>query len=158
MSEYQPAAYYLPHASPMVLVEQVMMVSDEEAHCRVRVSASSVLAPFLNPQGALPAWFGMEIIAQTIGVWSGWHGRQQQQQSPRPGMLLGGRGYRSQQASFPADSVLDIHISLLMRDEKIGSFDGVITIDGDPWAHGRLNTYQPDDQELQQLMQQDIQE
>ncbi|BCQ44211.1 hypothetical protein ERHA55_17380 [Erwinia rhapontici] len=51
MSEYQPAAYYLPHASPMVLVEQVLMVSDEEAHCRVRVSADSVLAPFLNPQG-----------------------------------------------------------------------------------------------------------
>ncbi|WP_455813250.1 ApeP family dehydratase [Pseudomonas graminis] len=158
MSEYQPAAYYLPHASPMVLVEQVLMVSDEEAHCRVRVSPDGVLAPFLNPQGALPAWFGMEIIAQTIGVWSGWHGRQQHHQAPRPGMLLGGRGYRCQQPTFPADSVLDIRVSLLMRDEKIGSFDGVITIDGDTWASGRLNTYQPDDQELQQLMQQDIQE
>lgn len=77
---------------------------------------------------------------------------------PRPGMLLGGRGYRCQQAIFPADSVLDIRVSLLMCDEKIGSFDGVITIDGDTWAHGRLNTYQPDDLELQQLMQQDIQE
>lgn len=158
MSEYQPAAYYLPHASPMVLVEQVLMVNDEEAHCRVRVCPDGVLAPFLNPQGALPAWFGMEIIAQTIGVWSGWHGRQQHHQAPRPGMLLGGRGYRCQQPDFPADSVLDIRVSLLMRDEKIGSFDGVITIDGDTWASGRLNTYQPDDQELQQLMQQDIQE
>ncbi|MTD25359.1 ApeP family dehydratase [Erwinia sorbitola] len=158
MSEYQPAACYLPHAAPMVLVERVIMVSDEEAHCQVRISPDGVLAPFLTPEGALPAWFGIEIIAQTIGVWSGWHGRQQQQQAPRPGMLLGGRGYRCQQAQFPAGSVLDVRVSLLMRDEKMGSFDGVITIDGNTWASGRLNTYQPDEQELQQIMQQDIQE
>ena len=157
MSEYQPAGYYLPHAAPMVLVEQVIAVSEEEAHCRVQVSADGVLAPFLNAGGALPAWFGIEIIAQTIGVWSGWHGRQQQHQAPRPGMLLGGRGYRCQQPVFPAGSVLDIRVTLLMRDEKIGSFDGVITLDGDTWASGRLNTYQPDDQELQHLLQQDIQ-
>jgi predicted hotdog family 3-hydroxylacyl-ACP dehydratase len=157
MSDFQPAAYYLPHAAPMVLVDEVIAVSDEQARCRVKVSADSVLAPFLTPEGALPAWFGIEIIAQTIGVWSGWHGHRQHQQSPRPGMLLGGRGYRCQQPVFPADSVLDISITLLMRDEKIGSFEGVISLEGDIWASGRLNTYQPDDQELQHLLQQDIQ-
>lgn len=156
MSEYQQAEHYLPHAAPMVLIERVLRVAEEEARCQVRVSADGVLAPFLNQQGALPGWFGMEIIAQTIGVWSGWHGRQHHS-TPRPGMLLGGRGYRCQQAQFPPGSLLDIHVSLLMRDEKIGSFNGMITIGDEIWASGRLNTYQPDDQELQQLMQQDLQ-
>lgn len=155
MSHYHPAEYYLPHAAPMVLVEQVLWVSEEEACCQVRVSTDSVLAPFLNPQGDLPAWFGLEIIAQTIGVWSGWHGRELTESPPRAGMLLGGRGYRCQHSSFPAGSLLEVCIALLMRDEKIGSFDGVIRVDGAILATGRLNTYQPDEHELLQLRQQD---
>lgn len=153
MVDYKPAADYLPHETPMVLVEKVLSVGEERACCQVTVG-EGVLAPFLNAEGDLPAWFGIEIIAQTIGVWSGWHGRQQQDSKPSPGMLLGGRGYRCQSPVFPAGSVLDVTVTLLMRDEKIGSFDGLITINGERFASGRLNTYQPDREELHQLMQQ----
>ncbi|ATY92910.1 putative beta-hydroxydecanoyl-ACP dehydrase [Pectobacterium atrosepticum SCRI1043] len=156
MSEYLAAADYLPHSAPMVLVDEVIHVDDEHAHCRVAVSREGILAPFLNAQGHLPAWFGIEIIAQTIGVWSGWHGRQSLglQEKPRPGMLLGGRGYHCQQAIFPAGSLLDVTVMLVMRDEKIGSFEGEIAIDGEKYASGRLNTYQPDDRELNILLEQ----
>jgi len=155
MAALLSAEHYLPHATPMVLLEQVVAVSDETAHCRVRVSGDGVLAPFLNADGQLPAWFGIEIIAQTIGVWSGWHARQRGDNELRPGMLLGGRGYRCSQPVFPADGLLDVKITLLMHDEKIASFEGEITVNGEPCASGRLNTYQPDDKELIQLMQQD---
>ncbi|CPR15471.1 hotdog family protein [Brenneria goodwinii] len=159
MAEYFPASFYLPHQSPMVLVDRVIRVDNEHAHCRVVVSRESILAPFLNAEGHLPAWFGIEIIAQTIGVWSGWHeqqntDRRNHHQTPRPGMLLGGRGYRCKQAFFPASSQLDAHVTLLMRDEKIGSFDGEIIVDGESYAAGRLTTYQPDDNELKQLLEQ----
>ncbi|QKJ86721.1 3-hydroxy-fatty acyl-ACP dehydratase [Paramixta manurensis] len=152
MSEFLPAEHYLPHAAPMVLVEKVMHIDADSAWCQVTVSAEGILAPFLNAQGELPAWFGVEIIAQTIGVWSGWHSLQHQQRPPRPGMLLGGRGYRCQHASFAAGSRLDVRITLLMRDDKIGSFDGEITIDGALVASGRLNTWQPDEDEFTQLV------
>lgn len=155
MTDYLPAACYLPHESPMVLVDEVILVDDEHAHCRVAISRESILAPFLNTNGDLPAWFGVEIIAQTIGVWSGWHGRRQDNhKKPRPGMLLGARGYCCKQDVFPAKSRLDIYVTLLMRDEKVGSFDGEIVIDGEKYASGRLNTYQPDNNELQQLLEQ----
>ncbi|MBJ7222258.1 MULTISPECIES: ApeP family dehydratase [unclassified Brenneria] len=179
MADYFPAAHYLPHQSPMVLVDEVIHVDDEHAHCRVSVSRAGILAPFLNADGHLPAWFGIEIIAQAIGVWSGWHGSRDarhkkssgailnvacdgpkgggqdaRHKKPRPGMLLGGRGYRCKQAFFPASSRLDVYVTLLMRDEKIGSFDGEIVIDGETYATGRLNTYQPDDNELKQLLEQ----
>ncbi|MEE3651685.1 MULTISPECIES: hotdog family protein [unclassified Brenneria] len=203
MADYFPAAHYLPHQSPMVLVDEVIHVDDEHAHCRVSVSRAGILAPFLNADGHLPAWFGIEIIAQAIGVWSGWHGSRDarhkkssgailnvacdgpkgggqdarhkkssgailnvacdgpegggldaRHKKPRPGMLLGGRGYRCKQAFFPAASRLDVYVTLLMRDEKIGSFDGEIVIDGETYATGRLNTYQPDDNELKQLLEQ----
>jgi len=155
MAELLTAEHYLPHATPMVLLEQVVAVTEETAHCQVRVSRDGVLAPFLNANGQLPAWFGIEIIAQTIGVWSGWHGRQLSDNPPKPGMLLGGRGYRCHQPLFPAGALLNINVTLLMHDEKIASFEGEITLNGEILASGRLNTYQPDEQELLQLMQQD---
>lgn len=154
MAEYLPAAHYLPHRPPMVLVDEVLLIDEERAHCRVRVGRETVLAPFLNAEGQLPAWFGMEILAQTIGVWSGWHARQLDNADPRPGMLLGGRDYRCKTVGFPADAVLDARVRLLMMDEKIGSFEGVIFIDGEWYAGGRLNIYQPGRHELQQLLQQ----
>ncbi len=152
MAEYVAAADYLPHRPPMVLVEELVSIDEDCAHCRVRIGRDTVLAPFLNAGGQLPAWFGIEILAQTIGVWSGWHGRRQQHAEPRPGMLLGGRGYRCKTACFPAGAVLDVRVQLLMRDEKIGSFEGTIDISGERYAGGRLNIYQPDDHELQQLL------
>lgn len=154
MADYLPAASYLPHESPMVLVDEVIHVDNEHALCRVAVSRDGILAPFLDSAGHLPAWFGIEIIAQTIGVWAGWHARRNHDQKPRPGMLLGGRGYRCRQAFFPAASQLDVSVTLLMRDEKIGCFDGEIRINGEKYASGRLNTYQPDDHELKQLLAQ----
>ncbi len=155
MPELNSAEHYLPHATPMVLLEQVLQVDEQSAHCQVRISADSVLAPFLTASGELPAWFGMEIIAQAIGVWSGWHGRQHDDRKPRPGMLLGGRGYRSTSAQFPAGALLDVRVTLLMHDDKIASFEGEIAINGEVYASGRLNTYQPDEEELNQLLQQD---
>jgi predicted hotdog family 3-hydroxylacyl-ACP dehydratase len=154
MAEYLPAAQYLPHRPPMVLVEEVLLIAEDRAHCRVRVGRETVLAPFLNADGQLPAWFGMEILAQTIGVWSGWHVRRLDNADPRPGMLLGGRDYRCKAAAFPAGAVLDAQVRLLMMDDKIGSFEGVIFIDGEWYAGGRLNIYQPGRHELQQLLQQ----
>jgi len=67
------AADYLPHQAPMVLLENVVEVTEDTAQCSVVVSRESVLAPFLNARGALPAWYAIELIAQTIGGWSGWH-------------------------------------------------------------------------------------
>ncbi|HEI8867243.1 TPA: hotdog family protein [Serratia odorifera] len=147
---YQSAEYYLPHAAPMVLLERVLAVTEDGACCAVSVGADGVLAPFLDAQGALPAWYGIELMAQTIGVWSGWHGRRGGQ-APRLGMLLGGRGISSSQPAFAAGCELVVSVRQLLQDEKLASFECDITINALRVAHGRLNTYQPDQQELIQL-------
>ena len=49
MSRYLPPGAYLPHDAPMLLLEEVVSVSDDSAVCRVTVSPSGVLAPFLDP-------------------------------------------------------------------------------------------------------------
>lgn len=155
MDEYLAAGEYLPHSSPMMLLDDVISVEDDSVHCRVMVSREGVLAPFLTPAGDLPAWFALEIMAQTVGVWSGWHSRQRGEQSARLGMLLGARILRSQTATIACGSLLDIKMTLLLQDEKFGSFEGEVSCTGCSLATARLNTYQPDQQELKQLFKQD---
>lgn len=92
MSHYLSPGAYLPHDAPMLLLEEVVSVSDDSAVCRVTVSPSGVLAPFLDPDGNLPGWFALELMAQTVGVWSGWHRHQQGKNSIELGMVLGARG------------------------------------------------------------------
>ena len=151
MTDFLAPDHYLPHEAPMCLLESVVAVEQESAHCRVTVSHHGVLAPFLNAEGNLPGWFAIELIAQTVGVWSGWHALENGEEASRIGMLLGGRGLRCPAGVMPQGAVLDCHVTLLMRDEKIGSFEGQILADSNVLASGRVNTYQPDNNELKQL-------
>lgn len=152
MTEYQPAASYLPHETPMVFVEKVHSVDSEGAVCEVLVHRDGVLAPFLTPQGELPAWFAIEIMAQTIGVWRGWHGVRLGHK-PKLGMLLGSRGFKSTLSAYPEGSRLTVSVAMLLQDDKLASFDCRLTLDGEDVTQAKLNVYQPDDMELRQLMQ-----
>lgn len=154
MSHYLSPEQYLPHDPPMLLLAEVVSVTDESAHCRVAVTTDSVLAPFLNTQGELPGWYTLELMAQTIGVWSGWHRQQRGQQRIALGMVLGARELVCAAGSLPAGATLDIQIKLLMHDERFGSFDCVIRAGSGTLATGRVNTFQPTQEELTMLFNQ----
>lgn len=53
MSRYLAPGDYLPHDAPMLLLEEVVSVTDDTATCRVTVSPDGVLAPFLDGEGNL---------------------------------------------------------------------------------------------------------
>ncbi|MEA9390038.1 3-hydroxy-fatty acyl-ACP dehydratase [Acerihabitans sp. TG2] len=148
---YCSPGHYLPHAAPMILLEQVCDIGVDHARCRVTLNDTGVMGPFLTLDGHLPGWYAIEMMAQTVGVWSGWHGRHRGE-PPRAGLLLGARALHCVRPFFNADSVLDISISLLLQDERIGSFDCVIQQDEDILATGRLTTYQTDENEIFQLL------
>lgn len=145
---------YLPHDAPMLLLESVENVSPESALCRVTVDNHGVLAPFLNAAGDLPGWYALELMAQTVGVWSGWHRQQQAQSAITLGMVLGARELVCAAGQFPAGSVLTITVTLLMQDERFGSFDCAITGGDTTLATGRVNTFQPTQEELTSLFSQ----
>lgn len=153
MSHYLSPGDYLPHDAPMLLLEEVASVTDETAICHVTISANSVLAPFLDPDGNLPGWFALELMAQTIGVWSGWH-RQQHQESIALGMVLGARELVCAAGVLPAGRMLSINVKLLMQDARFGSFECAIQAGEETLATGRVNTFQPTSEEINTLFQQ----
>lgn len=154
MSHYLSPADYLPHDAPMLLLEQVESVTDETAVCRVTVATDSVLAPFLDPDGNLPGWYALELMAQTVGVWSGWHRHQQGEASISLGMVLGARELVCSAGILPADAGLTVKVKLLMQDERFGSFECAIEAGNATLATGRVNTFQPTAEELHSLFQQ----
>lgn len=153
MTQYEKAIDYLPHELPMVLVEDVYEASIDHIECGVLVSKEGILAPFLNSQSALPAWFAIEIMAQSIGVWRGWLGKKQQLE-PKLGMLLGTRSFKSSVSEFPCGAQLLIKADLLLQDDKLANFDCSLSIDGKTMVQAKLNVYQPDDLEIKKLTMQ----
>ena len=154
MSHYLAPSAYLPHDAPMLLLEEVLEVTEETAACRVTVASGGVLTPFLDANGDLPGWFALELMAQTIGVWSGWHRQQQGQASITLGMVLGARDLVCATGVLPAGKKLSIHVKLLMQDARFGSFECAIQADNETLATGRVNTFQPTSEEINTLFQQ----
>ncbi|AKM48612.1 3-hydroxydecanoyl-[ACP] dehydratase [Edwardsiella anguillarum] len=148
MSHYLPPAHYLPHDAPMLLLEEVVNVTDSTAHCRVTVSRRGVLAPFVDTHDQLPGWYALELMAQTVGVWSGWHRQQAGKACIALGMVLGARELVCAAGGFPAETTLEIAVKLLMQDQRFGSFECTISAEGVPLASGRINTFQPTTEEL----------
>ncbi len=153
---YLSPTEYLPHDVPMLLLESVHSVTAESAVCRVTVSPQGVLAPFLNTAGDLPGWYALELMAQTVGIWSGWHRQQKGQESISLGMVLGARELVCAAGCFPASSLLTITVTLLMQDERFSSFECAILTDEETLATGRVNTFQPGQQELASLFKQGV--
>lgn len=154
MSCYLTPGDYLPHDAPMLLLEEVISVTDDTATCRVTVSPDGVLAPFLDAQGNLPAWFALELMAQTVGVWSGWHRVLHQQESLALGMVLGARELVCAAGMLAGGLTLSITVTLLMQDARFGSFECIIEANGETLSSGRINTFQPTSEELNTLFQQ----
>lgn len=145
---------YLPHDAPMMLLGSVECVTDDTAVCRVAVNRQSVLAPFLNADGDLPGWYALELMAQTVGVWSGWHRQQLGQDHIALGMMLGARELICASGRFMQGLTLEITVKLLMQDERFGSFECAISADEETLATGRVNTFQPSAEELTSLFNQ----
>jgi predicted hotdog family 3-hydroxylacyl-ACP dehydratase len=147
MPDYLAPVEYLPHEAPMVMLDQVHLVSVDHVICSVQVDASGLLAPFLDADGQLPAWFGLEIMAQTVGVSGGWQALTANagQQSPGMGMLLGSQAYHCDVAAFASGSCLFCEARLAQRSGALSSYECTLKVNDQVLAQARVNTWQATD-------------
>ncbi len=149
---YRPIADYLPHRPPMIMLDKIVSIQDDFITCSVMVSTNGILAPFLNEQNELPAYYFIELMAQTIGVWNGFHA-QNIQEKPQIAFLLGSRLFETQTPAVPLNTQIVIEAKLILKDEQLANFEASIIIDHKNVAQARLNVYQPDQTETEQLRQ-----
>ncbi len=133
-----PMTLLLPHAPPMVLLDEVVSYDDD------RLAAVATIAdghPFLDGE-KVPAHVGIELMAQTCGAYAGIQALVAGN-PVSPGFLLGTRGFTSRTSHFRRGDRLEIAAVVVFRDAEMASFDCEIRLDGAVVAEARLNLHQP---------------
>ncbi|MET1068049.1 MAG: hotdog family protein [Pseudomonas prosekii] len=134
-----PLAELLPHAGDMILIEQILSFDDEQIHTRLTVKPGGL---FNRADGSLPAWVGIELMAQSVAAYAGCHARARGD-AVELGFLLGTRKFECNVEHFPAGTELSIHgVRSLEDDSGMGVFECHINAPG-IHATARLNVYRP---------------
>ncbi|MCQ4296182.1 hotdog family protein [Pseudomonas stutzeri] len=134
-----PIAELLPHAGDMILLDGVERFDDDSVETVLQVRADGLLSA---ADGNLPAWTGVEIMAQSVAAFAGCHARQAGQ-AVELGFLLGTRNYQCNVESFPVGAQLRVRATRSLQDDNgMGVFE--CHLDG-PGIHAeaRLNVFRP---------------
>lgn len=149
MTKIPPLAQLLPHEAPMILIDELISVDVENVHCQVTIRSDNLF--FDKHTHAVAAYVGIELMAQTIASWAGYHAWQQGKPTPM-GFLLGCRRYHSEWAQFKQGVVLDIHAERLMQDNNMVVFSCKITHQQQTIASCQLNAYLPSEEKITTLL------
>ena len=91
MSTFPPIEDLLPHRGNMLLLTRMLAADEERATCEAVPDAQ---AWYAEADGTMPAWVGIELMAQAIAAHVALIARRAGK-SPRPGVVLGTRAYKS---------------------------------------------------------------
>jgi len=104
----------LPHRGPAVALRGLKEIWDDGC------LASATVGEFLhclNEDGGMPAWAGLELMAQAASAFSG-HRNTLSGRAVRVGYLLGTRSFTAAEPAFPPGTELEIEVRVLFLDES----------------------------------------
>lgn len=136
MSNFPPIAELIPHTGPMILLDRVTAFDEDSLSAELVVRAG-----LFGDDKAVPAWAGIEYMAQTIAAYAGMKARLAGEPI-RLGYLLGTRRYSGNVAEFKVGTLLTVRVDKIMQDEKLGAFECRIAGEGIEIS-ANLNVYQP---------------
>src|SRR3569623_78774 len=138
----QPIEAIIPHRGTMLLIDAVTAFDEQTLSARATVHAD---AWYADAQGAMPAWIGIELMAQSIAAHVALLAMRGGGRA-RPGVLLGSRSYKALQPSFAGGAQLQIHATELLRsDEGHGAYECTIHHDDVCCAEAVIKVFQPSD-------------
>ena len=131
----------VPHRQDMCLLECITQWDQDAIEAELVVPATGL---FIE-DGEMPAWIGIEYMAQAIAAWAGCRARAAGS-VPQLGFLLGSRRYSSQRSGFPSGSRLRVQARReLLGDNGLGLFACRILAGEEEWAVANVSVYEPAD-------------
>lgn len=140
MSSEYSVAELVPHSGKMSLLDSITDYGDDWLHAEVCISETSM---FVEERG-VPAWIGMEYMAQAIGAYAGLQERLEGD-LPKLGFLLGTRKYLCSAEFFPIGETLRLMVKREMQAENGLSVFNCVLQGENIEATASLNVYQPED-------------
>lgn len=130
----------IAHRPPMRLLDRVISVDDTQAVAELTVRKDNPL--YVAGRG-LPAYVGLELMAQTIGLIDGMRCKSDGQ-PPKIGFLLGCRRYAADRSEFELGMRLNIAVKMVFSGGDMYSFESRIDdAAGRTIATANLNVYAP---------------
>ena len=138
-SDFPAIGALVPHSGPMCLLDRVLAHAPDHTVCAVDPRRSTL---FAASGGGVPAWVGLEYMAQCIAAHGGLVALAQGLPL-RPGVFLGSRRVSFAVQHFDADRELRVSARHHRGARGLVAFDCEIRdLDGEsPLVHGRLNVY-----------------
>jgi len=142
VESFPPVADVLPHRGRMVLLSRILEHSDERTTCSVEIDAD---APFVEPTGRVPAWVGVEYMAQCVAAHAGLCARARGEPA-RIGFLIGSRRLEFRTDGFQVGQMLVVEATHVWGESESALFACRLLGDGfpSPLVEGNLNVFQPD--------------
>ena len=131
----------LPHRGMMLLLDR-LIAADEDT-----VVVGGAVAPgqlFATDRG-LPAYVGIEMMAQAIAAWAGCRAHRLGQ-PVKLGFLLGTRRFTCARTHFPFGARVEVSARReMMGDNGLGMFACKLALDGEGVAEAMLSVFEPPD-------------
>lgn len=131
----------IPHRGTMRLIDRLLAWDEDTVAVELRVPQEG---PFSHDDG-VPAWVGVEYMAQAIAAWAGCHARRAGRE-PSVGFLLGTRRYACSTPYFRAGALLRVEATReLLGENGLGMFSCRILGDGVELATANVSVFEPPD-------------
>ncbi|EKT4442177.1 TPA: hypothetical protein ACG5JQ_002721 [Stenotrophomonas maltophilia] len=131
----------VPHRQDMCLLQRILRWDQDSIEAELVVPGTGL---FIE-NGQMPAWIGIEYMAQAIAAWSGCRARAAGA-APQLGFLLGSRRYSSLRSGFPSGTRLRVQARReLLGDNGLGMFACRILAGEEEWAVANVSVYEPVD-------------
>ncbi len=132
----------LPHARPMMLLDEVLAADDESLRCALTVRADGLF----DSDSSVPAYLGLEYMAQAIAAYSGARAHQAGA-APRIGFLLGTRNFSCNTGRLPCGTRLEVTARCTVQSASgMAAFDCEVRGEG-IFQSARLSVFEPADSE-----------
>ena len=127
MSEAIAVESVLPHADPMILIDEVARTGETGAESTVRIGEDAVF--YDADARGVPSYVGIEYIAQTVAAKAG-VAAMAKGAPVRVGFLLGTRHYRCSVPYFVLGTQLTVRVQPMYEAPHVSKFKGTISVTG----------------------------
>ncbi|MCE1229691.1 MAG: 3-hydroxylacyl-ACP dehydratase [Firmicutes bacterium] len=127
--------FLLLHRGSALFLDEILEADEE--HCLARLTVKHDRAD------SVPAWYGIEWMAQAASAYSG-ERKRLQGLAPRLGFLLGTQKYESLRPSFEVGTAVEVEARLhYLDDTGLSAFRCEVRQNGQTVARAMLKTFEP---------------
>lgn len=138
--QFPPVASLVPHRDTMLLLSEVVSESVDQMVASAAIGADH---PFLIPGRGVPAYVGLEIMAQAICAKVGLD-QWKEGTPPQIGFLLGCQRYKTYRDWIAVGETVTAHVVCRLDADELGSFDCELRDAGDDvLATGGISVFRP---------------